>query len=322
MESGHRRLASFWWNPAVWLVLGGLLAVVLAGQEPLRIQVGVVTVGVRVTDSRGREIQDLVAGDFTLLDNGIARELVYFSAEERPVSLVILLDHSASMADGKKIERAREAARFLVRSSHPDNEFMFLAFDDRVPRSGEFTGDRDRIEEQIGGIQPEGGTRLYDAVIQGLTRCTQARHSRQALVVITDGADQHSYQTLEQVIEKVRESQVQVYAIGYFSTEERALFRDSTGVVYRIDGKPIDNPRVVFQRLARESGAEAYFPLNDGDLREAVEKISADLRRQYTLAFYPPEDIRPGEYRTLQVQVNRPGIRVRARVGYAIPNVK
>jgi VWFA-related protein len=142
------------------------------------------------------------------------------------------------------------------------------------------------------------------------------------LVVITDGADQHSYQSLDTVIGKVQGSQVQLYAIGYFSPLERNLFQDTRRAVYRVDGTAIDNPLVVFRRLAQESGAEAFFPRTDGELRRAVEQIASDLRRQYTLAFYPPDDIRPGEYRRLEVRLPRPELRVRARPGYAIPAAK
>jgi Ca-activated chloride channel homolog len=298
----------------------------LVGQIMLKVDVGLVTVGVRVTDKKSRPVTGLTAKDFTLLENDQPYPISFFSSEEMPISLVILFDHSSSMKLGAKLSRAKEAALSLVRSSHPESEFLFIPFDHEISPVSEFVNDRMKIERQIQVVEVGGGTGLYDAILVGLIRCAKARNARQTVVVITDGHDENSVHMLEDVIHGIQESQVQFHAIGYFDPREDDIFEAAGEKVVLLSGNVLnsprlvvqENPRFVLQRLARESGAEAYFPKSDDDLRHAVEKISRDLREQYTLAFYPPEKARPGEYRHIEIRTNRRGVSVRARPGYAM----
>jgi Ca-activated chloride channel family protein len=286
--------------------------------QTMRVEVALVTVGVRVIDSNGDAITGLRSADFTLLEEGSQRSIAFFSNQERPISLSILLDRSNSMDMSGKLRRAREAASSLVQSSHPDTKMLYLPFDVDIPRDRDFTADREHVESLIETTEPGEGTALYDAIVETLRRSIDAPLPMQALVLITDGTDQHSRHSLDDVIRAVEVSQVQLYMIGYFSRFEDQLFRSSAETIRRIDGREVDNPRMVFQRLARESGAEAYFPKSGQDLRRAIEEISRDLRQQYTLAFYPPRNAPAGSYRRLQVKVNRPGATVRARPGYRV----
>jgi len=109
---------------------------------------------------------------------------------------------------------------------------------------------------------------------------------------------------------------VHLYAIGYFEPNESELFRSGGAKITLVSGQEIDNPRIVFQRLAKESGAVAFFPKSDSEMRRAVEEIANDLRLQYTLAFYPPLEREKGTYHQLELKVKRPGARARARPGY------
>jgi Ca-activated chloride channel family protein len=287
-------------------------------QQTLKVSVTMVTVGVRVTDAKDREVKGLTQKDFALYDNGKLQEIAFFSNEELPISLALLLDRSDSMAAGKQA-RAKEAALFLMRSSHPGTEFLFLPFDLLLPPTRGFTEDRSAIESQIQQMKLGTGTALYDCIIETLHRCAAVRLRRQALIVITDGADQHSTHTLDQLIREVQESQAQVYMVGYFNPDEDRLFRSEGGTIWLSGRLVIDNPLIVFRRLASESGAEAFFPQSDAGLRQVAERISSDVRQQYTLAFYPPRDAAEGSYRKLRVKVNRPGVKVRARPGYLLP---
>lgn len=297
------------------LAFPALLAVLLAQQATLRVEVALVTVGVRVSDSHGGEIRGLTAGDFMLFEDGKRREIAVFSNEEWPISLEILLDRSDSMAAGGKLERAKEAVQLLVRSSHTGTEFLYLPFDANLPRARNFIAERAVVESLISATEPGSGTSLYDAVIEGLRRCSAARLHRQAVVLVTDGADQHSSHKLDEVIAEVQEARAHLYAIAYFAPNEYELFQSSGTKITLVSGWEIDNPRIVFQRLAKESGAVAYFPKSDGEMRRAVEEIASDLRLQYTIAFYPPKEEK-GTYHRLEVKVKRSGARVRARPGY------
>jgi Ca-activated chloride channel family protein len=289
--------------------------------QTLRVEVSLVTVGVRVTDAWGHEVPDLRAKDFTLYEDGVAQQIEFFSNEEQPISLVILLDRSDSMGLADKLKRAKAAAQLIVDTSHRESEYLFMAFDIFVVvLDNEFTENRDRVRRAIAATELGQGTRLYDAVLDALERCKRAKYGRQALVVITDGTDQHSHNTLDQMIAALQESQVQLYAIGYYSSSEDEIYRKSGPTIILGNNQPIDNPRTVFKRLAKESGAEAFFPRSDKELQSDVGKILKDLRTQYTLAYYPSNPAPDNRYRRIQAKLRPRGLRVRARPGYILPS--
>jgi Ca-activated chloride channel family protein len=294
----------------------------LATQETtLRVKVSLVTVGVRVTDSRGRSIQGLKAQDFSIFDDGILRNIEFFSGEEQPITLGILLDHSLSMSLNRKLDRAKEAARALIRSAHEGSEYFAFAFDDQVKLVSDFTNDRSQVDSAIERTDLGQGTSLYDAIVEGLAFCTRAQLPRQALVIISDGADMHSRHELQETMQIVRESEMQIFTIGYFGPEEDKLLRSSGPKVKLEGGRTIDNPRDVLAKIARESGAESYFPRSDAELTKAVDEITNDLRTQYTLAFYPQSEAGESRYHQLRVTV-RGHHNVRARPGYGTPEVQ
>ena len=121
---------------------------------------------------------------------------------------------------------------------------------------------------------------------------------------------------MRETIRFVRQSEIQIFTIGYFSREEEQLFRTSKATMMRIDGKELDNPRIALEEVAEESGADFFFPRSDKELSEAVAEISKDLRTQYTIAFYPRVQDRENQYHDLRVTVRGDNYRVRARPGY------
>jgi len=291
----------------------------LVPQGTLRIKVSLVTAGVRVTDSSGRNVLGLRAQDFTIFDDGIPQKIEFFSSEEQPITLGVLMDRSSSMSYNAKLERAKEAARVLIRATHEGSEYFYFAFDDQVELAADFTADRERVQSAIQQTKLGGGTSLYDAIVQALALRSRSQLARQALVIISDGADQHSSHKLQEVMRMVRESEVQIYTIGYFSPDEDSLVRNSGPTVLLADRSTIDNPRNVLQRIARESGAVSFFPRSDRELAKAIEEITNDLRTQYTLAFYPQPERPDNRYHTLRVTVRGGRYNVRFRPGYGAP---
>ena len=185
------------------------LVLLLLAQEQtqtLKVKVSLVTVGVRVTDSRGRDVRGLKAGDFTVYEDGVAQKVEFFSSEEQPITLGILLDRSHSMDENSKLERAKEAARSLVDAGRVGSEFFYVTFDDRVKLAADLNTDRTQIQAAIEATSLGGGTSLYDAILEGLGLCSRAQLARQVLVVISDGYDQHSAHFLGEVIRIVQES--------------------------------------------------------------------------------------------------------------------
>jgi VWFA-related protein len=304
-------------SPQIRNMARSLIALLLLiPQDTLQVKVSLVTVGVRVTDSRERNVLNLKATDFSIFDDGVAQKIEFFSSEEQAITLGIVLDRSASMSYNNKLERAKEAARALVRATHDGSEYFVFKFDDQVTLASDFTMDRNRVQSAIDQTRLGRGTSLYDAVMQSLALCGKAQLPRQALIVISDGADQHSLHELQETMQFVRESETQIYTIGYFGPDEDRLFRRSGAKVQLSDGSMIDNPREVLERLAQESGAESFFPRTDAELARAVEEIANDLRNQYTLAFYPQAEKQERSYHQLRVTV-RGRYNVRARPGYS-----
>jgi Ca-activated chloride channel family protein len=221
---------------------------------------------------------------------------------------------------GDKFARAKAAALQILETIRRDSEYLYIPFDGYWPNA-EFTERLEQVKQDIARTALGSGTSLYDAVIAALERCKQARHGRQAFVVITDGADQHSRHTPDDLIRALQESHVQLYTIGYFSFHERALFKTVGKRISLYNPFIADNPMIVFKRLAGESGADAFFPESDEQLRAAAERISEDLRTQYTLAYYPTNSVPDGQYRRIDVKLRKPGgFKVRARQGYIRPS--
>jgi Ca-activated chloride channel family protein len=301
------------------LILAGNLPAQAPQTETLRVEVSLVTVGVRVTDKKGFAIPNLRAEDFRLYEDAVEQKVAFFSAEEQPLSLGILLDRSDSMRLGNKFARAKAAAVQVVYAIRGDSEYLYIPFDANWP-DAEFSEGRQQVRDEIAQTAIGSGTRLYDAVIAALETYKQAKYGRKALVVITDGADQHSLHTLDDLIRALQESHVQLYTIGYFNAYEREMFR-RVGREIRLYNPFIrDNPMIVFNRLAKQSGAEAFFPESDKQLEATADRISEDLRTQYTLAYYPSNAVSYGQYRWIDVKLRKPGgLKVRARQGYIRP---
>ena len=293
-----------------------VLLLLLTGQDTLRVKVSLVTVGARVTDWRGRDVVGLRAEDFSIFDDGAEQKIEFFRNEEQPITLGILLDRSDSMSYNAKLDRAKEAARTLVGAAHEGSEYFYFMFDDQVKLASDLTSDRRQIETAIDKTPLGGGTALYDAVLRGLALSNQAQRPRQVLVIISDGADQHSKHTLEEAARAVRDAKLQVYTIGYFSKHEEPLFSRFPEKITLDDGRLIDNPKYVLKKLASDSGAESFFPRSDKELTQAVGKIVKDLRIQYTLGFYPQSSDNDTNYHQLRVVARGGRYRVRARPGY------
>ncbi len=161
----------------------------------------------------------------------------------------------------------------------------------------------------------------YDAIIESLEKLSQAKHRRRALVVITDGRDQHSQHSLDDLIRRAQQSDAQIYTIGFFSPIEADVYKAESGKVKLADGQEVDNPRFVFKTLAAETGAETFFPKSTTELDAAISQIAASLRRQYTISYYPTDPDNSDRYRRISVRLigdrSYQGI-VQTRQGYRL----
>jgi VWFA-related protein len=179
-----------------------------------RSDVDMVTVTATAVDANGRFVRGLHAEDFLLYEDDQPQEISYFSAERVPVSLGLLIDTSGSMR-GEKIDDARTALdRFVYELLDEQDELFLYRFSDRATLAQDWTTDRDRLSRAMGRLVPDGGTALYDALMQAIPFAATGHHQKKAIVIISDGNDTSSEATLRDVRDKLRDSEVLLYAVG------------------------------------------------------------------------------------------------------------
>lgn len=267
------------------------------------------TIAVHVTDKHGTSVLGLTAPDFTLLEDGKRQRIAFFEAQEQPTSLAILLDVGRSMDFGHKLDRALEQIAPLMRGNLPEDEIFFVPFSDEVGPFRQLTAD-ERLRPPVIPRFGHRGSALYDALASTMCHMRTAKNVRQAIVVISDGMDQHSRLRLNQLVELVRSSNPQVFMVGFYDKPEYQVYRQGQKTVTIVGLREVDNPVFVFERLARESGAEAFFPTSEHDFQKAVDRITALMSAEYALAYYPETANR---IRKISIKVDRPDVKVSAR---------
>jgi VWFA-related protein len=239
---------------------------------------------------------DLAEGDFTILENGKPQKMSDFNfAANLPISVGVLLDHSGSMEE--RMEDAKKAAiEFFERTIKSKDRAFIAPFASDPSRNAPFVSDVATLEAQVGAIPKAGGmTALYDAIVTGLYRFRNVQ-GRKALVVITDGDDTFSRLEYGDMLNYARAARVPLYFIGI-------SLRGLGGV-----GK--------MRALANETGGVAYFIGNVKELDETYRQLENDLRSQYLLTYHTESSKKDQAYRTVEVKVNRPNVKVRTIRGF------
>jgi Ca-activated chloride channel homolog len=285
---------------------------------PLRINTAVVTLSVGVSDRKGQSLANLAKDSFEIFEDGKLQKIEFFGEEDQPLSFGLLLDRSLSMNDSAKIEKAKAVAISFLRAGNPQNEAYCMAFNESPSIVADFTSDYAKIESGLSGIQTDGGTALYDAIIEGLEKLEQAKYRRRALVIITDGRDQDSKHSLADLVKRAQQSDAQIYTVGFYSPAESKAYRAQGRKVRLSNGKETDNPRLVFKTLADATGAETFFPKSAEEFTQAIARIAASLRRQYTLAYYPTNLSSDDAYRRIMVKVKGDHGEIKTRQGYRL----
>ncbi|HEY6372606.1 MAG TPA: VWA domain-containing protein [Candidatus Sulfotelmatobacter sp.] len=277
----------------------------------IRVNVDLISVSVRVTDKQDHDSPGLTADDFALFEDGRKQKISFFDTETEPIALSIVVDSSSSMNRDEKLDVAQGLLAELIDRSRLQDEISVLQFTDHVVGFRQITREQRLMTLPYGITSESGGTALYDAVASALCHLRTSRNLRQAIVVITDGADQHSRLALEQLIRLVQSSRAQLFVVGFYSQSDYRIYKQSENTVPLVTGQEIGNPLIVFDRLARESGAEAFFPTTKKGLEQAVGEISTILGAQYTLSYYPEGSAKA--LRHVQIKLNRGGLKFVAR---------
>jgi Ca-activated chloride channel family protein len=264
---------------------------------------------VTVTDGDGRFVTGLQADDFAIHEDGRLQQQSFFSAVRAPVSLGIMIDASGSMAasgrNPAKLDQAKASVATLVTEFlAPADEFFVSWFGYNASLSLEWTTDRTRLRQALRDIdRPTGDTRLWDAVDFALPSAQTGLHRKRALLILSDGRDTRSSIALEDLRRKVLGSDVLIYAVGV------------EGDTPATRGERVDASAL--RRLTDDTGGRTEVVRGYGRLDEAMERLAAELGAQYHLAYTPADPAKAG-WRTIKVEVRgRPGVRVRARSGYA-----
>ncbi len=269
----------------------------------LEVEVDVVSVTAVVFDKSGKFVRGLGPKDVELLEGGVRQDVSYFreassqgDANERvPLSVVLVLDTSGSMRDN--IHFLQEAVLNFVYKLDEVDSALVVSFNESVKGSAEFTGDTDRLERFVEGLQAWGGTSLYDALHYSLGRIKD-QPGRKAIIVFSDGADTTSTMPDREVVDYARAVEATVYSIGFKGS-----------------GMMASSPRGFLRKIATETGGQFFAPDKVGELIKVFNAISEELKNHYLLA-YTPKRSADGTWREISLKVNRPNAEVRVRKGY------
>jgi Ca-activated chloride channel family protein len=277
---------------------------------PLQVDVNMVVVNVTVTDPFDRIVTGLDQVNFQIYDEKVEQRIIAFSTEDSPISVGMIFDSSGSMGD--KIQKSKEAALQFFKTSNPQDEFMLISFSDQPNLVSGFTSKYENLQDRLLTVKSGGRTALLDAVYLGLSEMKKATTNRRALLVISDGGDNHSRYTESDIKRAVKESDVQIYAVGIFEP------LSNRGRTPEEGGGPS-----LLAELAEISGGRMFSVENTDELPDIAEKISIELRNQYVLGYKPSNLIRDGRWRRIRVKLNPPKglppLQVYSRTGYYAP---
>lgn len=275
-------------------------------QATLKTKVDLVLLNVTVTDSEDRLVTNLQASDFSVLDGKLPRHIRYFSSEDAPLSVAVVLDTSRSMAN--KIEEARSAAREFFRCSNPQDEFAVVTFADAPRLLADFTDSLGDIEAVLQSIQADGHTALWDAIYAGLREMSKARYGKKAMLVISDGGDNHSRYTEGEIKSVLKEADVQLYAIDIFERYPKTQ-EEKSGLL-------------ALDEVTSTTGGRVFLTHDSNELHRAVRQISDELRTQYVLGYPLDPSARDGKWHKVKVVLNvakSRKLRTYAKKGYYGP---
>ena len=250
----------------------------------IRIDTTLVQIPVTVTDPLNRFVTGLEKKDFKLLEDKVEQDIVQFSSEDAPLSIVIVFDTSGSM--GPKLQKSRQAVAQFLKTANPEDEFALIEFSDRPDLVVPFTTDVEEVQNRLTFTQSKGRTALLDGVYMAMNQMKpdKAHNPRKAILIISDGGDNNSRYTETEVKNAVREADVQIYGLGIF---EPMGSRGRTPEEMMGPG--------LLNEVAELTGGRAYAVENLNELADIAAKIGIELRNQYMLYYNPKNQNRDGK---------------------------
>ena len=276
----------------------------------IRTDVDLALVNVTVTDPFNRLVTGLEQDNFRVFEDNVEQEIVTFSAEDVPISIGVIFDFSGSMSN--KIDKAREAALEFFKTANPQDEFFLVTFNERAELSSAFTNSVEDLQSRMMVTAPKGRTALLDAIYLGLSQMRGAHNAKRALLILSDGGDNHSRYNENDIKRLVKEADTQLYAIGIF---------DPLGYRNRTP-EELGGPTLLSE-VTDLTGGRVFAVEHLNELPDIASKIGMELRNQYVLGYKPSNHIHDARWRKIKVKLRAPKglppLSSYAKTGYYAP---
>jgi Ca-activated chloride channel family protein len=278
--------------------------------QSIHVDVELALVNVTVTDPHDRLVTGLEADNFRIFENNVEQEIQYFSSEDVPISIGVIFDLSGSMAN--KVGKAKEAALQFFKTANPQDEFFLVSFNEHAELTSAFTSSVEDLQSHLLSSSAKGRTALLDAIYLGLSEMRSARNAKRALLIISDGGDNHSRYNESDIKRLAREADTQLYAVGLF---------DPLG--YRSRTPEELNGPSLLSEVTELTGGRAFDVENVNELPDIAAKIGAELRNQYILGYRPSNKSHDARWRKIKVKLRAPKglppLTIYAKTGYYAP---
>jgi Ca-activated chloride channel homolog len=285
--------------------------VIKRGQS-LHMDVDLAIVNVTVTDPRDRLVTGLEPDNFRIFENNVEQEIRYFSSEDVPISIGIIFDLSGSMVN--KVGKAKEAALQFFKTANPQDEFFLVSFNEHAELISTFTNVVEDLQSRLLSSSAKGRTALLDGIYLGLSEMKTAQNAKRALLIISDGGDNHSRYTENDIKRLVREADTQLYSVGIFDPLD---YRGRTP-------EELHGPTLLSE-VTELSGGRAFDVENVNELPDIATKIGAELRSQYLLGYLPSNKVHDARWRKIKIKLQPPKglppLSVYAKTGYYAPSL-
>ena len=270
----------------------------------LHVETDLVVLHATVLDKQGKPVTELTQDHFKVYENKVEQQLKIFKQEDTPVSVGILVDNSGSMRDKRK--GVNVAALKFVQASHSMDEVFIVNFNDEPFLDTDFTDNLKLLEEGLEKIDARGGTALYSAIDASLKHLNEkGTRDKKVLLAVTDGEDNASRLSLEEIVKTVQRSDAVIYTVGLLSGES---------------SRSVRRTKRALEALSKASGGKAYFPGSLSEVQSIAGNIADDIRNQYVLAYTPTALVKDGSFRRVEVKLSAPRkygeLSVRTRTGY------
>jgi Ca-activated chloride channel family protein len=278
--------------------------------QVLRTDVDLALVNVTITDPYNRLVTGLDQDNFRVFEDNVEQEVATFSSEDVPISIGVIFDFSGSMAN--KISKAREAALQFFKTANPQDEFFLVSFNERAELTSSFTNSVEDLQSRMMLTVPKGRTALLDAIYLGLSQMRGAHNAKRALLILSDGGDNHSRYNESDIKRLVREADTQLYAIGIFEPQG---YRSRTP-------EELNGPSLLSE-ITELTGGRVFAVENLNELPDIASKIGMELRNQYVLGYKPSNRVHDARWRKIKVKLRAPKglppLSVYAKTGYYAP---